>query len=159
MNLSNTRVTSLALRSLGGLVALQSLALYGCKGIEDAESIDALQRGLPSLRCLRLNSTSDDDGILGAPPPEEEGEDDDDDEEIRALIGGDLNEAADDDSLASSNGSEEEDEEDVEGNMLHFESGEEEGETDENDSVTFDEMDVAYEDANDDMSLQSNEQN
>ena len=64
LNLSNTRVNSSALRFFGGLVKLQSLALYGCRGIEDSERIDKLQDDLPNLKCLRLNRASDDDGVI-----------------------------------------------------------------------------------------------
>lgn len=64
LNLSNTRVNSSALRFLGGLLRLQSLALYGCNGIEDGTSIDTLQNELPSLKCLRLNTSSNEDGIV-----------------------------------------------------------------------------------------------
>ena len=61
LNLSNTRVNSAALRFLGGLVKLQSLALYGCRGIDDSASISLLHSELPSLKCLRLNNKNDDD--------------------------------------------------------------------------------------------------
>jgi len=57
LNLSNTRVNSAALRFLGGLVKLQSLALYGCRGIDDIASINLLHNELPSLKCLRLNTS------------------------------------------------------------------------------------------------------
>ena len=53
LNLSNTRVTSVALRYFSSLVHLQSLALYGCNGVNN-ESIDSFQNELPSLKCLRL---------------------------------------------------------------------------------------------------------
>jgi len=56
LNLSNTHVNSAAVRFLGELVKLQSLALYGCRGIEDSSSLNTLQSDLPSLKCLRLNS-------------------------------------------------------------------------------------------------------
>lgn len=60
LNLSNTRVTSGCLKFLGELVKLQSLALYGCQGIDDGKNntnlaISSLQNELPSLKCLRLN--------------------------------------------------------------------------------------------------------
>lgn len=60
LNLSNTRVNSGALRFLSSLTQLKSLAMYGCHGIDDSESMNALQNGLPSLKCLRLNNGSDD---------------------------------------------------------------------------------------------------
>jgi hypothetical protein len=81
LNLSNTKVTSAALRFLGGLLKLQSLAMYGCRGIEDSEGLHALQQELPSLRCLRLNSASDNDGIIDATLLVDDSSDDEEDEE------------------------------------------------------------------------------
>jgi len=66
LNLSNTRVNSSALRFFSGLLKLQSLALYGCRGIEDGRNLERLQSGLPNLKCLRLNTTSDEDGMVVA---------------------------------------------------------------------------------------------
>ncbi len=65
MNLSNTCVNSDALNFFGGLLKLQSLALYGCKDIEDSPRLSSLQSELPSLRCVRLNSASNEDGVIG----------------------------------------------------------------------------------------------
>jgi len=58
LNLSNTRVTSAALRFFTGLTNLQSLALYGCRGIDDGIGLDTLQSTLPEMsspkrRCRR----------------------------------------------------------------------------------------------------------
>lgn len=64
LNLSNTRVNSGALVHFGHLLQLQSLALYGCRGMEDMHGLDRLQKELPSLKCMRLNNGSDDDGIV-----------------------------------------------------------------------------------------------
>jgi len=64
LNLSNTRVNSAALRFLGGLVHLQSLAVYGCRGIDDKDGLMKFQNGLPSLKCLKMNMPSDKDGIV-----------------------------------------------------------------------------------------------
>jgi Leucine-rich repeat (LRR) protein len=64
LNLSNTRVNSSALRFFGGLLKLQSLALYGCRGIDHAGCLEKLQDELPNLKCLRLNRTSDQDGVV-----------------------------------------------------------------------------------------------
>jgi len=80
LNLSNTRVNSAALRFLGGLVKLQSLALYGCRGIDDSASISLLHSELPSLKCLRLNNKKDEDDVLMM-----ENDDDDDDDDDSAL--------------------------------------------------------------------------
>lgn len=65
LNLSNTRVNSSALRFFSGLTQLQSLALYGCRGIEnDGVGVDTLQDGLPNLKCLRLNTAAEKDGMM-----------------------------------------------------------------------------------------------
>lgn len=56
LNLSNTRVNSRSLKFFSGLVKLQSLALYGCRGINEGEGLNTLQKELPSLKCLRLNN-------------------------------------------------------------------------------------------------------
>ena len=76
LNLSNTKVTSSALRFLGALSKLQSLALYGCQGVDDVASISLLQNELPSLKCLRLNGNMFDNRNLNE-NLEEEGEDND----------------------------------------------------------------------------------
>mmetsp|Transcript_13749 Transcript_13749/g.21014 ORF Transcript_13749/g.21014 Transcript_13749/m.21014 type:complete len:879 (-) Transcript_13749:1467-4103(-) len=62
LNLSNTRVDSGAMQFLGSLVHLQSLALYGCEGVDD-RAVSTLQNELPSLKCLRLHNEN-----LIAPP-------------------------------------------------------------------------------------------
>lgn len=64
LNLSNTRVTSDALKYFSGLLKLQSLALYGCRDMIDSPGLDSLQSELPSLRCLRLNSDMNEDGVI-----------------------------------------------------------------------------------------------
>lgn len=65
LNLSNTRVTSSALVHFSDLVKLQSIALYGCRGIEDSRGLDQLQNGLPGLKCVRINAKgSDEDGMI-----------------------------------------------------------------------------------------------
>jgi hypothetical protein len=66
LNLSNTRVNSSALRFFSGLLKLQSLALYGCRGVEDQKILGNLQNGLPNLKCLRLNTTDEEDGMVVA---------------------------------------------------------------------------------------------
>lgn len=75
LNLSNTRVSSAALRFFSGLLKLQSLALYGCRGINDEIVLGKLRRGLPNLRCLRLNTSSDEDGMVLATNEDDELED------------------------------------------------------------------------------------
>jgi len=64
LNLSNTRVNSEALKFFSGLSQLQSLALYGCKDIEDNPIMDSLQSELPLLRCVRLNNANNEDGVI-----------------------------------------------------------------------------------------------
>lgn len=64
LNLSNTRVNSLALVHFCSLRSLQSLAVYGCRGMEDFNGINRLQSQLPSLKCIRLNNGSDDNGMV-----------------------------------------------------------------------------------------------
>jgi hypothetical protein len=72
LNLSNTQVNSGALVHFSDLKNLQSLALYGCRGMED---INGLENGLPNLKCVRLNNGSYDDGVIST------GHEDTDDEE------------------------------------------------------------------------------
>lgn len=64
LNLSNTGVTADALSYFGGLVKLQSLAMYGCRSINDSPGLSSFHSELPSLRCLRLNSPTNEDGII-----------------------------------------------------------------------------------------------
>lgn len=87
LNLSNTRVNANALKFLGGLLKLQSLALYGCRGIDTEDgSLMTLQNGLPSLKCLRLNNTLADDGAMtGAVADESEESDSDEEEEVNLI--------------------------------------------------------------------------
>jgi len=86
LNLSNTCVNSDALKFFGGLLKLQSLALYGCKDMEGSPRLNSLQSELPSLRCLRLNSAANEDGVIdhnieSEEEEEVEEEDDEDDSE------------------------------------------------------------------------------
>jgi Leucine-rich repeat (LRR) protein len=76
LNLSNTQVDSSALRFFSGLLKLQSLAIYGCRGIDDEHMLGKLRNGLPNLRCLRLNTSSDEDGMVVATGNETDDEDD-----------------------------------------------------------------------------------
>jgi len=64
LNLSNTRVTSAALTHFENLAKLQSLALYGCGGLEDFGDIDRFQSQLPTLKCMRLNNGYDESGTV-----------------------------------------------------------------------------------------------
>jgi hypothetical protein len=75
LNLSNTRVNAHSLRYLSGLVSLQSLAVYGCRGIDDREGLIKFQNGLPNLKCLKMNKSGDKDGtMLHGDSDEEESE-------------------------------------------------------------------------------------
>ena len=84
LNLSNTGVTADALNYFGGLVKLQSLALYGCRSINDSPGLSALHSELPSLRCLRLNSPTNEDGIIDHGEAED-AEDEYDDNELDGI--------------------------------------------------------------------------
>jgi len=77
LNLSNTRVNSGALIHFSDLMNLKSLALYGCRGMEETNNgmLDRLQSGLPNLKCVRLDNVSDDDGMITS-----RGEDTDDED-------------------------------------------------------------------------------
>ena len=91
LNLSNTRVNAAALRYFGGLVKLQSLALYGCRGIENSNNLALLQNGLPSLKCLRLNTTSNEDGTFVGAVDDEDDDDDFDTLQLTRFAGQLLN--------------------------------------------------------------------
>jgi Leucine-rich repeat (LRR) protein len=77
LNLSNTQVNASALRYFSGLLKLQSLALYGCRDIDDENVLGKLQCGLPNLRCLRLNTSSDEDGMVMTTGNDTDDEEDD----------------------------------------------------------------------------------
>lgn len=79
LNLSHTRVNSLALRYFGGLLKLQSLALYGCRGVDSDEHgvLGHLQDRLPNLKCLRMHTACEEDGTVVA-NDHDDGSDDDD---------------------------------------------------------------------------------
>lgn len=88
LNLSNTRVTSSALIYFRDLMKLQSLALYGCRGMEQSNDLNQLQKSLPSLKCVRLNDHgSDEDGkIRRLGDTDDESDDDDNEEEEDGLL-------------------------------------------------------------------------
>mmetsp|Transcript_24385 Transcript_24385/g.38269 ORF Transcript_24385/g.38269 Transcript_24385/m.38269 type:complete len:969 (+) Transcript_24385:327-3233(+) len=77
LNLSNTHVNSDALKFFSGLSQLQSLALYGCKDVEDNTKLDTLQSELPLLRCVRLNNVYNEDGVIDHGSESEEDEEGD----------------------------------------------------------------------------------
>lgn len=86
LNLSNTQVNSSALRFFSGLLKLQSLALYGCRDINDENILGKLRSGLPNLRCLRLNTSSDEDGMVVNAGNETDDDDDIDDDQNSAEV-------------------------------------------------------------------------
>jgi len=92
LNLSNTCVNSNALKFFEGLLKLQSLALYGCKDIEDSPSLSSLQSELPYLRCIRLNSHMNEDGVIDQNVESEDEEEEED---------GDHSEESDDEDQSS----------------------------------------------------------
>jgi hypothetical protein len=110
LNLSNTRVTCEALHCFKGLLHLQSLAMYGCKGIRQSTQMQELQRDLPNLKCMRLSGSSDGDGTI------DEGDSEDSDEH-NSIIEDDRFSFADESSDMESDISffeEEEEEDDIE---------------------------------------------
>ena len=64
LNLSYTNVTSDALPYFKELINLQSLAIYGCKGIRSSSKVEELHKDLPSLKCMRLRVASDGEGTI-----------------------------------------------------------------------------------------------
>lgn len=64
LNLSCTAVNSDALRYFKNLKGLQSVALFGCKGIKEKSRVIDLEKTLPYLRCVRLSETSREDGVV-----------------------------------------------------------------------------------------------
>jgi hypothetical protein len=81
LNLSNTRVSAEAMVYFTHLKCLKSLALCGCRGMDDISNnglLEKLQSGLPSLKCIRLNNGSDDDGMIST------SEEDTDDEDLES---------------------------------------------------------------------------
>lgn len=144
LNLSNTRVDSGAMQFLGTLVHLQSLALYGCDGVDD-RVVNTLQNDLPSLKCLRLHN----ENLIALPDdPMYTQESSDEDEnssfqEDRALL------AIENDGMESvANGGNQSDIEEDEGENNLFEGLDNDG----NSSIESDEdirMDVEAEESSD----------
>lgn len=123
LNLSNTRATADALLYFKGLTHLQSLAMYGCKGIQNCSRVNDLQKDLPNLKCMRLRVCSDGDGTIddGESDDSEEimyDEDDDglsfvddDDEESDRYSNISLDDGAEDDDVMDEDGHDDSDEE------------------------------------------------
>lgn len=81
LNLSNTRANSAALKFLSGLVNLQSLAMYGCREMDDKNCLVDFQDRLPALKCFRLSKgNSSNDGIISPSDDDNDDQDDHDDE-------------------------------------------------------------------------------
>lgn len=72
LNLSHTRVNASALRYFSGLMNLQSLALYGCLGVDNTYTLDQFQSSLPRLKCVRLHSALEEDGMVIADEEDDE---------------------------------------------------------------------------------------
>lgn len=64
LNLSHTRVNASGLRFFSGLRNLQSLALFGCKGVNEDKVIRNLQNSLPKLKCIRKGNASGFEGMI-----------------------------------------------------------------------------------------------
>lgn len=64
LNLSCTAVSSDALRYFMNLKCLQSVALFGCKGIKEKARVNDLENNLPNLRCVRMSESCKDDGLV-----------------------------------------------------------------------------------------------
>jgi hypothetical protein len=64
LNLSNTDVNSGVLRHFSGFAKLESLTLYGCRGMDYRTRIDWFKSRLPSLQCLRLDNTDENEGKI-----------------------------------------------------------------------------------------------
>lgn len=62
LNLSHTSVSIGALHYFKDLRQLQSLALYGCRGVRDSKRFANLQRDLPNLKCLRVDGSPEGEG-------------------------------------------------------------------------------------------------
>lgn len=148
LNLSNTRVNSAALRFLGGLVRLQSLALYGCRGIKDGASIENLQSELPSLKCLRLNSTSDNDGVIetNIDPEDYEGQDSDIEGTGGLAAAAHIRRGSEQSDSASEDQESDINDDDFPVNETENDGASDVDESDDSDSIGLDEMDVASDD-------------
>lgn len=74
-------MNSEALVHFRDLKNLKSLALYGCRGMEEINNdmLDRLENGLPNLKCVRLNNGSADDGAISTRREESDDEDFDSD--------------------------------------------------------------------------------
>lgn len=104
LNLSYTRVNAEALHFFRGLRQLQSLAMYGCRGVPDSNRTNTLHCDLPNLKCFRVNGCKKNEGTMGGPS-------------------GSSHFSSDDDDMSSGNESEDlinydddDDEEDIDGN-------------------------------------------
>jgi Leucine rich repeat/Leucine Rich repeat len=78
LNLSHTSVNSEALIHFSNLRNLQSLAIYGCRGMDHPDGngmLERLQSGLPNLKCVRINNGTNDDGVLSTSEEDTDEED------------------------------------------------------------------------------------
>ncbi|GAX26539.1 F-box and leucine-rich repeat protein 14 [Fistulifera solaris] len=77
LNISQTSVTSVM--PLASLKQLQSLSVYGCRGMADLHS---LETKLPKLRCLRYSNTTPEEGMMLVDPDDCKEDYSDDDGDI-----------------------------------------------------------------------------
>ena len=105
LNLSHTSVSASSLRFFKDLKQLQSLAMYGCRGVRNSKRVQILQGEMPNLKCLRVDGSSDNDGTVentSGSSGEDSSSQDNDDSMSSDIDGGDLsfgndNESDDDD--------------------------------------------------------------
>lgn len=64
MNLSNTSVDAGVLRLLTGLPKLHTLAMYGCQGMVNSARVEWFKSNMPSLKVLRIDSVSKNEGTM-----------------------------------------------------------------------------------------------
>ena len=64
LNLSHTGVSASSLPFFKGLRQLQSLAMYGCRGVRNGKRVEILHSEMPNLKCLRIDGSSDNDGTV-----------------------------------------------------------------------------------------------
>jgi Leucine-rich repeat (LRR) protein len=85
LNLSNTGVNSGVLRYFKNLTKLQSLSMYGCKGMDNRVRLDAFECRLPNLKCLRIDKkASEKEGMMLVDSSEESSSEEEEEEDLWA---------------------------------------------------------------------------
>lgn len=64
LNLSYTSASASSLLFFKGLRQLQSLAMYGCRGVRKGKKVESLHSEMPNLKCLRIDGSSENDGTV-----------------------------------------------------------------------------------------------